>query len=1040
MSLSDIKDKLNIIKTKGLGEALFNTSKIDTNIINSYNIAIKRGVSVQDALAEASKNANKETMALIKSAKGGIVTTKQLTTAQKMSTLATKAQSAALKAVSVALNTLTTYAMAQVITFIISKVGELVNVYQNGIEKIKDLSSEIKGLESEQSSLNSELKETKERLYELQQIKMPTLFEKDEIEALKEYNKQLEEQIRLEKLELEQKKQAANKEAQKSYDRFFNTPVDRGMSKKDIVDDVLNTYKRYQEAYERTLAAGDKWATENNKKSLDNLKEYWADTLSNYTDELNIMLDGLDPYKDENNELIQNIKSVIQEISKLYNLDITPKTPTEIYENVDYSDVVTQLEMLAKAGELTEETFNNVKGIEKFKNALAEIGETDISEIIRAINNRIQEGKKEADNTAEGINNLSEAFKKLYDAIDDVLSKQEKLADAFKKTRLGAKLTIQEIYELIKEMPSLAPYVSKEDDGYTISAEGFEAVSKENDNIIKEQIEKDIEIVRENIALLEKEEELRAEKEKLTNQMASGNWHPDELVNQYNEVTDEYEDVSRQCQNITGSIEELKEAEKSFVLLNDLVGSSFNEMFLIVEGVNEAFDKAKTEISGYNSNIQTIDNAIKTLKDGSLLTYDEMNSLVDIAPELQDSFEQQKEGYSIVIDALEELREESYKTRNDYIDDKIAETKAEIEAAETLKKVYQDKIDQIYSWGKSAILANTDYIAELKGEISEIDEQFQPLYDTIEKLEGLRGNITSDDGDGDNLSDKLQNQIDYYKTILSAVDAVQNKYSEAIDREISALEDSKKALRDSNDERQRELDLIDARNNLENAKKRKIWVYSEGEGFKQVANEKAVKEAEEDLRNVVVDIQEAEIDKRIESLEDQKDQLEENTKALTELESEIEDAKNIAQAVNALGLSDESELLTLPDDTVEDITNKFAEAVLQKDIEDNKGNDDYVIVSMDEILQRLGAKVNAEEAFRILRGEGSQRMAHEAATKNYADALNGQFNSTILNNVNNSNPNTVTFNIYDATDPNKVAKVVNQEMTNLFTKIGNSIK
>ena len=159
------------------------------------------------------------------------------------------------------------------------------------------------------------------------------------------------------------------------------------------------------------------------------------------------------------------------------------------------------------------------------------------------------------------------------------------------------------------------------------------------------------------------------------------------------------------------------------------------------------------------------------------------------------------------------------------------------------------------------------------------DQLLQNLYDTINKLEGLKGGITSEAQKEDDLSDKLQNQIDYYKTILSAVEAVQNKYSEAIDREIDALTDSKSALRDANDERQRELDLIDARNNLENAKKRKVWVYSEGEGFKQVVDEKAVKEAEEDYRNVVVDIQEAEIDKKIDFLTDQKEQIEENTQA-----------------------------------------------------------------------------------------------------------------------------------------------------------------
>lgn len=970
---------------------------------------------------------------------------------------------------------------------IITKFDDIVNAYQNGINKLKDLSGEIKGLESEQSSLNSELKESQERLYELQQIKMPNLFEQAEIENIKEYNKQLEMQIRLLELELELKRQEANKTAQSN---FKNSQIDYNpfddlfeeghewweyglfaignlltggnlATLKNSLENTVNELQgntwdqqmaylkdaefwleKYQEVVEYAKTVDDENVYNNLLVNQDYKKgklDGYINDLSKRYQEWNTELLGLDPYDKANEERIKQLQDAMARAEKvLHYEDPVFKNIEDLFNSPDYSDIVVKLEALAKAGNLTEKTFNNVAGIERFKEALANTGETGLTveEAIEALNDKTQ---KEAKKSAEGINNLSEAFKKLYDAIDDVLSKQEKLADAFKKTMLGGTLTIKELYELIKEMPSLAQYASKEGDGYTISAEGFEAVSKENDNTIKEQIAKDLETTRENIALLEKEQELLAEKDKLYQQWENTGGANKNLKNQYDEVAAEYEEVAGQCQNITGSIEDLTEYEKSLVIINDLVGESFNEMSLIVEGVNEAFDKAKTKISGYNSNIQTIDNAIKTLKDGSLLSYDEMNSLLDISPQLHfDDIDDDR--YSIAIEALEELREQSYKTRNDYIDDTIAKTKAEIEAAEKSKETYLAIINEFRNRGTTSYLANSEYIESLEGDIKDTDQLLQDLYDTINKLEGLKGNITSEAQKEDDLSEKLQNRIDYYKTILSAVEAVQNKYSEAIDREISALEDSKSALRDSNDERQRELDLIDARNNLENAKKRKVWVYSEGEGFKQVVDEKAVKKAEEDYRNVVVDIQEAEIDKQIDFLTDQKEQIEENTKALVDLESEIEDAKNIAQAVNALGLSDESELLTLPDETVEEIKNGLTEATLQKDIEDNKGNDEYIPVSMDEILQRMGATVTAEDFYKSISGAENQREMYNIGTKQYADALNGQMNGAVINNGGTNVNNYNTFQIYDATDPDKVARVVNQEMTNLFTKIGNSIK
>lgn len=1030
----------------------FGLSNEQIEIVNRWNEAVNQSSLSQDEQTKILKEADEATQKYFQGLNGKEATLDGLAKATGKVSIGAKAASLGIKALKLALNTLVSIGITYAINFIISKLDEFVNAVKNGVEKINNLDSEIKSINSEIKDLNDKLSETKIKINELEKLPKLTFLQEEELEALKAYNDELERQRRERENEERSKQQEKSNEAEKLFNNLFSSTMGTGMSRETAVQLSYSAYKTLFNDYEKLkneinkIKQSDDYQSdpdkfENTIRQKENeLRELDKKISEQYTNWQTVAT-NLNPYNDYTDKAVEITQSLIDKWDALSGKVKT--TLTDILNDSQFAVVKKSLDDLATKGELTVDKFNSltekeVTGIDRFREALKNVENLTVEDAVESINQEIKDSAKDADNTADGIKNLSEAFEKLYDSIDDVISKQEKLADAIKKTRLGAKLTIQELYELIKEMPSLAQYASKEGDGYTISAEGFEAVSKENDNIIKEQIAEDLETTRENIALLEKEQELQAEKDRLYQQWENTGGANKNLKNQYDEVAAEYEDVASQCQNITSSIEDLTEYEKSLVIINDLVGSSFNEMSLIVEGVNEAFEKAKTEISGYNSNIQTIDNAIKTLKDGSLLSYEEMNSLLDISPQLHfDDIDDDR--YSIAIEALEELREESYKTRNDYIDDLIAETKAEIESAETTKKVIQDKITEINNLGKSAILANTDYIAELNGEISEIDKQSQPLYDIIKKLEGLKGNITTDDG-GDNLSNKLQNQIDYYKTILSAVEAVQNKYSEAIDREISALEDSKKALRDSNDERQRELDLIDARNNLENAKKRKVWVYSEGEGFKQVVDEKAVKKAEEDYRNVVVDIQEAEIDKQIDFLTDQKEQIEENTKALIDLGSEIEEAKTIAQAVNALGLSDESELLTLPDETVEEIKNGLTEATLQKDIEDNKGNDEYVRVSMDEILQRLGANVTAEEFYKSFLSADTKRAMYEASTKNYADALNGQMNSSIINNGGTNVTNYNTFQIYDATDPDKVARVVNREMTNLFTKIGNSIK
>ena len=198
-------------------------------------------------------------------------------------------------------------AVIAVANTIITKFDEVVNAYQNGITKLKDLSSEIKSLESEQSSLNSELKESKERLYELQQLEMPTLFEKDEIENLKEYNKQLELQIRLKNLELEQKKQEANKTAQETFkssqidDYVYDDPFTENFEWWEYVLNTIsaNNYAGIKNVFQNltNIIQGNTW-----EQQMDYLKKS-ENSLTNYEDaeqalrNYQIIMDNFDNYQ-----------------------------------------------------------------------------------------------------------------------------------------------------------------------------------------------------------------------------------------------------------------------------------------------------------------------------------------------------------------------------------------------------------------------------------------------------------------------------------------------------------------------------------------------------------------------------------------------------------------------------------------------------------------------------------------------------------------------------------------------------------------------
>lgn len=170
---------------KGIINSLFKSS--DENfglsdeqvaIVNSWNEAVESVNLTQERQTEILKNADKATQEYFKGLNGKEATLDGLTKATGKVSIGAKAAATGMGILKTALNSIAfmeiTQAVVALANTIITKFTDIVNAYQNGIDKLKDLSGEIKGLESEQSSLNSELKESQERLYELQQIKMPS--------------------------------------------------------------------------------------------------------------------------------------------------------------------------------------------------------------------------------------------------------------------------------------------------------------------------------------------------------------------------------------------------------------------------------------------------------------------------------------------------------------------------------------------------------------------------------------------------------------------------------------------------------------------------------------------------------------------------------------------------------------------------------------------------------------------------------------------------------------------------------------------------
>ena len=349
----------------------------------------------------------------------------------------------------------------------------------------------------------------------------------------------------------------------------------------------------------------------------------------------------------------------------------------------------------------------------------------------------------------------------VQEKLDDFLSKQDRLNEAFKKVELGGKLDKSEVYELVKSMPALSKYLKETVDGWTISSENFVKASKENIEAEKREIQSRIETV-------------RSYHETLGMVKALGN----QLKYSYEDpmLQAEYDNALQKARGLYGALgitsddqidkvfDDLSDELNGLLFLDNLVVDSFDRYKIAIEGINEAYENSKTEIDGYNKKIQTLDETIKKLNEGTLLSYEEMNEIIAIAPKLEPFFEYQDGMYTILTDKIEEWRDKSYQARNEYIDGLIAQTEAEIKAVEAAKEAYQQSLEDLRntSIGESAL----SEISELMKDIDGADIQLDLLYDVLRKFQGLRKDITYTDNNK-SILDALQNEIDYYKNISS---------------------------------------------------------------------------------------------------------------------------------------------------------------------------------------------------------------------------------------------------------------------------------
>lgn len=693
--------------------------------------------------------------------------------------------------------------------------------------------------------------------------------------------------------------------------------------------------------------------------------------------------------------------------------------------NLEYALESDNAEDIAKAREEYTTEYEKIVQ-EAIKN-----GDTDVARYLEKLFSKTVNGIKDVEtstnNATTEVASLNDALTKLQELLKDIISGSSTYQSAMQKVSAGTGLTAKEVNELLELDPSLFDKFVKQKDGtWTIP---IKLLMDSRNSVIgnggKKAIQEEVAQYQSELDNATKDlEQYTAERNSLivndsvTRAMAS------DLDNK----------IANAKQRIQDSQKDLNLAQFSLDTLD----------YSDADRICDSYDDVVKKIDEYNDGITSLNKAIETINEGNSLSYDDMTKLIEIYPELKNKVIETANGYSFEKDILENVSKQAYQTRDEFIDSQIKTTQEALEGTLTRIDAYEKEAEVMRTIVPAYDLLNAKTYDNLL--ITK-----QSLEDTLAKWESYKNEVKepfsgSSKSADKSISDALQNQIDYYTTLLDAIEAVTDKQidalekeKDAIDSKIDALNDEKDALKDKNDEQQRELDLIEAQNNLDKAKKQKVFVYKEGEGLVQVQDEKAVKDAQKELDDVGREIKEADIDKQIEVYEKQQeaiDKLIDSANAykdtFSDMESNAKDQLAIEQAKKALGV-DENGLLHIDENTAKNIRNGLAEAIYNKDVNDNKDNDKYVTVSLADYLSGLGATVTPQQ-FQAIANTATGNTPITAPVTN-STVNNAQ---SIVNNKSITLNN--TFNVYDSKDSNTVIEQIKSYMNKTLRTAINSIK
>lgn len=372
----------------------------------------------------------------------------------------------------------------------------------------------------------------------------------------------------------------------------------------------------------------------------------------------------------------------------------------------------------------------------------------------------------------------------------------------------------------------------------------------------------------------------------------------EELNDSNQEAADKYKELERQIKSNQKTIKE--NDYKAFKA--DEEDKLFREIFY--EGLESGYPHLrKIYLEVLNDYQQRLDMMIA---EGLTMDDDEVQEVIKKLYELQDK--------------IEDVSDKIYESQKDRIDDLL----------DFFSTASPKAISLV---GKKIDLTNQQIAENLEKGTEESINKAIELYQELWKYQKQALELQKE---------LLEQQKDDYDDVISAVTG-------AIDKEIDKLKEEQEALKEQNEEREKEIELMKLKAALELAQSQKtILVYHKNQGFIWEADQEAIDEAKKNLNEFYADQEQDEIQKRIDALEKYKDKW-------SSIPDDIEQAENEIKAAEILGSDWQSKIFNMREDVVAEFGKNYKttyDGIKQLDEQINNGYTP-IVEKIEELIAKL---------------------------------------------------------------------------------------